>query len=214
MPRMQIRDVALLVEVVGSGPPVLLMHGGPGANHWTLAGLRSLADEFTLVFYDHRCNGRSEGAPVETLTWENLTGDADALRERLGYERWSVLGHSFGGHVALEYVLRYPTRVTSLVLADTAADSHWSQENAAKVLAARGWPADKVQLCRRWFNGQIEPSEMLRTLMRLGPAYYDRPGPGKARPRHAERWLAQHHDPARGAAHLRGAAADARLVGP
>ena len=62
------------------------------------------------------------------------------------------------------------------MLADTAADSHWSQENAAKVLAARGWPADKVQLCRRWFNGQIEPSEMLRTLMRLGPAYYDRPG--------------------------------------
>jgi pimeloyl-ACP methyl ester carboxylesterase len=54
------------------------------------------ADRFTVIFYDHRCNGRSTRAPVSSMTWENLTADADALRERLGGERWAVLGHSFG----------------------------------------------------------------------------------------------------------------------
>ena len=109
MSTMKIRDVSLFVEVSGQGPPLLLMHGGPGADHWTMQPFRQLSDRTTTVFYDHRCNGRSTGAPVDSMTFENLTADADALREVLGYERWAVLGHSFGGHVALEYALRYST---------------------------------------------------------------------------------------------------------
>ena len=54
-----------IVKVVGKGYPLLLMHGGPGAgpalpcchsSHWLT--------QFTLIFYDHRCNGRSAGADV------------------------------------------------------------------------------------------------------------------------------------------------------
>jgi pimeloyl-ACP methyl ester carboxylesterase len=89
---MPIRDVSLFVEVMGHGDPLLLMHGGPGADHWTMAPFRRLADAFTVVLYDHRCNGRSEGAPVESMTWDNLTADADALRERLGFDRSSPPG--------------------------------------------------------------------------------------------------------------------------
>lgn len=116
-----IRDVRLFVRVIGRGYPLVLMHGGPGADLWTMVPFRRLADRFTLIFYDHRCNGRSVGAPVSTMTWDNLTADADALRETLGFERWAVLGHSFGGHVALEYALRYPDRVSHLVLSSTPA---------------------------------------------------------------------------------------------
>src|SRR5215218_5371826 len=74
---MPIRDVSLFVKVVGRGDPLLLMHGGPGADHTTMLPFRRLADRFTLVFYDHRCNGRSTGAP-SSMTWENLT----AVRSR------------------------------------------------------------------------------------------------------------------------------------
>ena len=95
-----------------------------------MGAFREFADQFTLVFYDHRCNGRSMGVPVSSMTWENLTADADALRERSGFERWAVLGHSFGGHVALEYALRYPDRVSHLVLLDTGGDSRWARDNA------------------------------------------------------------------------------------
>jgi proline iminopeptidase len=168
---MRIRDVSLFVEVIGHGYPLLLMHGGPGADHWTLQAFRRLADQFTLVFYDHRCNGRSVGAPVKSMTWENLTADADALRERLGFERWAVLGHSFGGSVALEYALRYPDRLSHLVLLNTGADARWQRENAAKLVLERGYGSEKAQLVRDWFHGNFPPREMFRILMRLGPIY-------------------------------------------
>ncbi|URM98671.1 alpha/beta hydrolase [Actinomadura madurae] len=169
------------MDVVGHGYPLLLMHGGPSADHWTLSSFRRLADQFTLIFYDHRCNGRSDGAPVSSMTWENLTADADALRERLGFERWAVLGHSFGGHVALEYALRYPGRVSCVVLLDTGGDSRWSQQNAARVLAERGYSAKKVELVRRWFNGAFTPKEYFPIFMRIGGAYGHHPLLGAAR---------------------------------
>lgn len=167
----RLRDVDLYVDVVGHGEPLVLMHGGPSADLWTMGAFRRLADEHTLVFYDHRCNGRSTGAPVSTMTWENLTGDADALREHLGFERWAVLGHSFGGHVALEYALRYPDRVSRLVLVDTGADVHWARDNAPRLLADRGYSPAKVELVRRWFGGEFERREYLPIFLRISSAY-------------------------------------------
>jgi pimeloyl-ACP methyl ester carboxylesterase len=172
---MPVRDVSLFVEVVGRGDPLVLMHGGPGADHCTLLPFRRLSDRFTLIFYDHRCNGRSQGAPVSSMTWENLTADAEALRQRLGFERWAVLGHSFGGHVALEYALRYPASLSHLVLLDTGGDSRWSQEHGPQLLARRGYGPRTVELARRFFNGQIAPREMVPALMRFGSAYYHHP---------------------------------------
>jgi proline-specific peptidase len=172
---MRVRDVSLFLEVLGHGYPLLLMHGGPGADHCSMVPFRLLADRFTLVFYDHRCNGRSVGPGVSSMTWENLTADADALRERLGFEQWAVLGHSFGGQVALEYALRYPDRLSHLLLMDTGGDSRWSQENAAEVLAKRGYSPKKVELARRWFNGEFAPKEQFRIFVRIAGAYQHDP---------------------------------------
>jgi proline iminopeptidase len=86
--------------------------------------------------------------------WENLTADAEALRTSLGFDTWAVLGHSFGGKVALEYALRYPNSLSHLVLLDTGGDSWWEQENAPELLARRGFSRRKVELARRWFNGR------------------------------------------------------------
>lgn len=169
--RIRLGDVSLYVDVVGHGEPVLLMHGGPSADLWTLSTFRRLADRFTLVFYDHRCNGRSVGVPVGSMTWANLVGDAEALREHLGFESWSVVGHSFGGHVALEYVLRHPERVSRLVLMDTGADSRWARDHAPELLARRGVPPAKVALVRRWFRGDFTPRQYFRMMWRISSAY-------------------------------------------
>jgi proline iminopeptidase len=171
MTTMKIRDVSMYVEVIGHGDPLLLMHGGPGLDHWSLTPFRRLADRHTVVLYDHRCNGRSTGASVTSMTWENLTADADALREELGFKRWAVLGHSFGGCVALEYALRYPKSVSRLVLLDTAGDARWSQENAAEVLAGRGFSPKTVAVARRFYDGRIVPKDFVRAALRLVPAY-------------------------------------------
>lgn len=173
MPTMRVRDVTLFVKMIGRGEPLLLMHGGPGLDYTTLSEFEALADQFTLVFYDHRCNGRSTG-PVESMTWENLTADADALRETLGFDRWSVLGHSFGGNVALEYALRYPARLSRLLLLDTCGDARWICENAAEILAKRGYRDSTVRAARRFYSGQLAPDQVGRTALRFLGAYFYR----------------------------------------
>ena len=171
MTKMLIRDFSMNVKIMGHGFPLLLMHGGPGADLYTMLAFKPLSDNYTLVFYDHRCNGRSSGADISSMTWENLTADADALREKLGFTKWAVLGHSFGGNVALEYALRFPNSLSNLVLVDTGAASRWAHENAAKVLEQRGFSPELVKLAHDFLNGQIEPNEMMPDLMKLGNAY-------------------------------------------
>jgi pimeloyl-ACP methyl ester carboxylesterase len=171
MTTIPIRDVSLFVNIMGQGYPLLLMHGGPGLDHTTLLSLQPLADKFTLIFYDHRCNGRSEGAEVSSMTFEDLTADADALRQTLGFEKWAVLGHSFGGNVALEYALRYPHRLSQLILMDTGGDQWWVEHNAPELLAKRGYSASSVNAARRFYSGQLSPGEFLPTIMRFMSAY-------------------------------------------
>lgn len=182
MLKIPIRDVSLFVKVTGRGYPLLLMHGGPGADHSTMLPFRPLAERFTLIFYDHRCNGRSQGADVTSMTWDNLTADADALRRELGFDRWAVLGHSFGGMVALEYALRYPHNLSHLLLVDTCGDARWAQQNAPDVLAQRGYSDAAVQAARRFFNGRLTPHAFLPTMLKFGRAYYYRPSLSKLLP--------------------------------
>ena len=173
MTMLEIRDVSLFVKMMGHGDPLVLMHGGPGLDYTTLSSLEPLADQFTLIFYDHRANGRSTGAP-ESMTWENLTADADALRQSLGFDRWAVLGHSFGGQVALEYALRYPERVSQLLLFDTCGDVHWYEESAPAILRKRGYSAATAAAARRFFNGDLCPDEVRPIVMKFLRAYFYR----------------------------------------
>lgn len=171
MTTIPIRGTSLFVRVIGQGYPLLLMHGGPGLDHTSLLPLEPLADQFTLVFYDHRCNGRSEGAPISSMTWDNLTADAEALRQVLGFERWAVLGHSFGGNVALEYALRYPSTLSHLILMNTGGDQWWVNQNAPEILAKRGYSDGAVQAARRFYNGELTPDEYFPTVFQFVGAY-------------------------------------------
>jgi proline iminopeptidase len=147
------------------------MHGGPSLDHSTLLPLQPLVDQFTLIFYDHRCNGRSDGAEVSSMTFENLTADADALRRKLGFDQWAVLGQSFGGNVALEYALRYPQSLSHLVLINTGGDQWWVNHNAPEILAKRGYSASAVAAARRFYNGQLDPDEVFPTVQKFLKAY-------------------------------------------
>jgi len=119
---------------VGEGVPCLVMHGGLGGDHTCLhPWLDPLGDVMRLIYYDHRGNGRSGRPPAETITFEQLCADADALREHLGYEKVAVLGYSFGGFIALEYALRYPERLSRLILLDTTPNFEHGDEIEANV---------------------------------------------------------------------------------
>jgi proline iminopeptidase len=118
----KVNGVDIYYEIEGEGMPILLMHGGLGADHWLFhwqGGIPPLADSYKLIYYDHRANGRSGGDP-NTATFENLAKDAEALRQFLGLGKVVVLGHSYGGWIAQRYVLDYPKSVAALILYATA----------------------------------------------------------------------------------------------
>jgi len=111
-------DARLFYEVVGSGDPILVVHGGPGLDHAYLQpGLNVLARQNTLVYYDQRGLGRSSAAlEPSSINLDAFVQDIEALRQAAGYDRVNVLGHSFGALIALEYAARHPGSVRSLIL--------------------------------------------------------------------------------------------------
>jgi proline iminopeptidase len=132
MPSVPVHDTWLHCEIVGSGPPALVMHGGLGLDHTYLRpAVDPLADRLRLVYYDHRGNGRSGRPPLDTLTMEQLADDAEALAARLGFGRVLVIGASYGGLVAQELAVRHPGRVCGLVLVGTTAGQLGQSESAA-----------------------------------------------------------------------------------
>lgn len=113
---------SLFVKAMGSGPPVFVLHGGPGAHHdYLLPPFARLADEYRLYFYDQRGGGRSEVRHPTGVGWREHVADLEALRESLELHRPSLLGYSWGGLLALLYATEYPDRVRLLVLVDPAA---------------------------------------------------------------------------------------------
>lgn len=111
-------------KIVGGGPgvPLLLLHGGPGAGHDYLEPLEALGDERPVVFYDQLGCGKSD-IPDDNSLWEieRFVKEVDAVREGLGLERVHLLGQSWGGWLALEYMAVKPAGIVSLTLASTSA---------------------------------------------------------------------------------------------
>ena len=85
-----------------------------------------------------------------------------------------MLGHSFGGQVALEYAPRYPERVSLLLLFDTCGDVWWYEQNAREILRKRGYSAATAAAARRFFNGDLRPDEVTPIAMKFLRAYFYR----------------------------------------
>jgi proline iminopeptidase len=115
---LSLEDARLFYEVVGAGEPIIVVHGGPGLDHAYLQpGLDALATRNTLIYYDQRGTGRSNAALDSTaINVDAFIEDIDALRQALGYERVSLLAHSWGALLALEYAARHPAALRALIL--------------------------------------------------------------------------------------------------
>jgi len=117
--------VMIYYEIIGRGPPLLIVHGGPGASHdYFLPYLLPLARRNRLVFIDERGSGRSEKLDDPSgYTVENMAEDVEAVRRELGLGKICLLGHSYGGVLAQAYALKYQQNLSHLILASTFAST-------------------------------------------------------------------------------------------
>ncbi len=110
----------LFIEMQGSGIPCIYLHGGPG--YWSksfqhFAGER-LEDNLQMVYLDQRGCGRSNLAENGDYSLERLLLDIEEIRIHLGIDEWYVLGHSFGGLLAVNYARMFSERVKGLILSN------------------------------------------------------------------------------------------------
>lgn len=180
--RAKVRGAELYFDVDGMGlvpdkdrmaerPTLFLLHGGPGGDHVSFKSRASgLTAAAQLVFIDHRGSGRSAPCDPETYTMDENIQDVDALRDHLGLERIAVMGSSYGGMVAQGYAIRYPDRVSNLILSCTAPSFRFIDE-AKKFLEERGTDEQK-RVCEWLWNGTFSSDEQIREYYRvMGPMY-------------------------------------------
>jgi proline iminopeptidase len=122
----------------GQGPPLLIVHGGPGASHdYFLPHLVPLARHNRLIFIDERGSGRSQKLDDPAgYTVENMVEDVEAVRRELNLGKFALMGHSYGGVLAQAYALKYQQNLSKLILCSTFYSTSKMNEVFQKQLAA------------------------------------------------------------------------------
>jgi pimeloyl-ACP methyl ester carboxylesterase len=108
--------------ILGSGPPLVLLHGfGAGLAFWA-SNLKELAEHHKVYAMDLPGFGRSSRMPFKEGSAEDaeeyFIKSIEQWRREMQLETFSLLGHSFGGYLASAYALRYPQNIEHLILAD------------------------------------------------------------------------------------------------
>jgi proline iminopeptidase len=123
--RIPVGSTSLYARAIGRGQPAIVLHGGPDFDHgYLLPDLDRLKDAFRLIYYDQRGRGRSaDHVRPHDVTLTSDVDDLDKVREHFLLDAPALLGHSWGAVLALEYAIRYPTRVSHLILMNPAPAS-------------------------------------------------------------------------------------------
>ena len=119
----------------GTGTPVILVHGGPGFSSFYLKSLEALGDDRPVVRYDQLGGGKASGLTDTTkMTIPHFVAELDSLRSALGYDKFHLVGHSWGTMLGYEYYKAHPEHVASLTLASAAIDIPTWGRNARRLV--------------------------------------------------------------------------------
>lgn len=141
--QVQASGVSLYVRVAGnpeSGHVLIAINGGPGfSSHYMLDLEQFAGSDFAVVTYDQRGTGRSGSVPPQAAHFDLLkyVEDLEAVRETTGAGKVHLLGHSWGGLVAMRYATLYPERVDSMVLVGSAPPTWQGLASAFQRINAR-----------------------------------------------------------------------------
>jgi len=172
--------VKLYYSTMGTGKPVVLLSGGPGL---TVTYMKPLADflpaNCQAVLFEQRGTGKSkvELSPA-TINLKNAVDDLDALRKHLKQERITLVGHSWGGMLAMAYASMYPNNVDRMVLIASGGMTLEFAGRFSDNLHSRLRP-EEIELEKYWEEAAkrgVDPAKAAwEGLRAIGPAYfYDR----------------------------------------
>lgn len=188
-------ETGLYYESLGRGPHALVLHGGPGLDCGYLRpSLDGLATHRRITFFDQRGTGHSQmELQPEELTVSQFVLDVESVRKSLpdSPEKIDLIGHSWGGVLALHYALTFPQRVRSLVLIDSSdgkastltafqafLQKHRSPKDSAaigKIMSSPDFksakPAAFDLFFRHWYPVYFaDPSKLSRLTIATAPA--------------------------------------------
>jgi pimeloyl-ACP methyl ester carboxylesterase len=162
----------------GSGPPVLLLHGGPGLGFDYLADLADeLAEENDVAWYQQR--GLAPSAIGGPYTVAADVDDARRVLDALGWDRAYVVGHSWGGHLALHLAESLPDRLLGVLSVDALGaigDGRWPEfdeeifRRTPEALRARARELDELTT-----QGAADDELALEGMRIVWPAYFADP---------------------------------------
>ncbi|MGH7673387.1 MAG: alpha/beta fold hydrolase [Gemmatimonadales bacterium] len=163
---------------MGTGPLVVLLHGGPGAHHdYLLPQYDLLARGRELLYYDQRGGGQSPVPRDTPVGWREHVADLDAIRARLGLERLALCGYSWGGLLAVLYFLEHPERVERLALVSPASPTVAYRRQFEAEFARRMAAPEIVQAREEWRASGLrerDPAAYRRRAFELSVAGYFR----------------------------------------
>jgi len=109
-------------KIFGKGQPLLIINGGPGFGSEGFIPLaREFGENYQAIIYDQRGTGKStlNSLSASSITMDLMVEDMEALRRHLNIDKWTLLGHSFGGIMAAYYTTKHPDRVERIVFSSS-----------------------------------------------------------------------------------------------
>lgn len=168
----KINGTELYYQIIGSGEPIVIVHGGPGLSHnYFLPSLKSLSDKHRLIFYDQRASGKSDlNINSESITLDNFIRDIDELRNSLGIEKLNLMAHSWGGILAMKYAIMFPNKIKSLILINSIGASSEIATQSNLELAKRFTKKDSIQRMKIFNSEEFKERkpEAIESLMKIG----------------------------------------------
>jgi proline iminopeptidase len=162
----------------GTGTPAVLLSGGPGlkVDYMTPVG-DALPASYRRILFEQRGTGRSRAATItpESMTLKVVVEDLEALRVHLKVDRLLIIGHSWGGMLAMAYAVAHPDRIDRLVLISSGGPTlefnQWFGDN----IRARLRPED-IEAQSYWQaaakNGVAPDKAVLEGVKAIIPGYF------------------------------------------
>ena len=175
--RAQVPEGSITGWLAGSGPPVLVLHGGPGLSDYTVSLAGELEDAFEVIRYQQR--GLAPSTTSGPFSISQHVADAIAVLDAAGADGAYVIGHSWGGHLAMHLAVQHPGRMLGLVIVDplgAVPDGGASDldrnltERIRPELAARARELDE-----RAMAGEGTAEDALEGLAIVWPGYFSSP---------------------------------------